>query len=404
MWAADIPPTLQSSTFTTMEGQTFDADLNYTDLNPDDSPTFSFASTPPSGLTLDSTTGHLHWAVPANLVTANTNYTVQVAVTDKAGTSVTATETIVVQNDTTPPVVKLTPPSESVVVNTPVVFQVSTADLVPITSLTLTNTTSGTAISLQGDGAAQWTPTATGTYTFTATATDANGNTASTTTTLTIVNPPPPVADLPVVTLAAVSGTVTQPIALSGTVATTSTSGNIVSWLLEYSSDGVDWYTETSASGLNWTGTTTITPTFDPTTLANGIYTLRLSATSVNGYVSNYAYTKVTVGGTLKVGNLTLTVTDLSLEIADMSVTFSRTYDSDNANESEDFGYGWKLNMQSYTPVGRHQFARRIRRLPDRQPTVRQGFLRQHRGLHLRADRGRELRQRLPAQFRARRQ
>jgi RHS repeat-associated protein len=348
VWAADTPPTLQASTFTIMEGQTLDADLNWTDVNPGDSPIFTFASTPPSGLTLNSTTGHLNWAVPANLVTANTNYTVQITASDGAGSSVTATETIVVQKDTTPPVIVLTPPSESVVVNTPVVFQVKTSDAVAITSLTLGNIPAGPSITLNGNGQGLYTPTATGTLTFTATAVDANGNTASTTTTLTIVNPPPPNSALPVVTLAGVSGIVTQPTALSGTVATTSTSGNIASWLLEYSSDGKTWYTETSATGLSWTGTTTITPTFDPTSLQNGIYTLRLSATSVNGYTSLYAYTKVTVGGALKVGTLTVTVTDLSLNVAGIPVTFSRTYNSANAGQLEDFGYGWKLNIQSY--------------------------------------------------------
>jgi hypothetical protein len=347
--AADIPPKLTAATYTATEGQVFDADLTATDLNPGDSLTYAFASTPPNGLSLNSSTGHLHWVVPYKLVTANTNYPVQVTATDGAGNSDTETETIVVQYDGTPPVVVLTPASETVIVNQPVVFQVKASDAVPITSLTLTTGT-GVSIALRADGSGTYTPTATGTVTFTATAIDANGNTANApTTTLTIVNPPPPAASLPVVTLAAVTGTITQPTTISGTVATTATSGNITSWLLGYSRDGANWSTVASAMNLSLTGNNNITATFDPTSLGNGIYTLRLSAIATAGGTSLYAYTRVTVGGTLKVGNLTLSVTDLSVPIAGIPITVMRVYDSLNAGKLQDFGYGWRLALGGYT-------------------------------------------------------
>ena len=345
---ADIPPRLTASTFTVIEGQVLDADLTATDMNAGDSLTYSFASTPPSGLTLNATTGHLHWSVPYKLVTANTNYTVQVTATDGAGNSDTETETITVLYDTTPPVVVLTPASESVVVNLPVLFQVSTSDSVPVLSVTLT-ASNGAVISLRADGSGTYTPTTTGTLTFTATATDANGLSATTTTTLTVTPPPVPPAALPIVTLTGVSGTISQPTTISGTVATTTTSGNITSWLLEYSADGVNWYTAASATGLSLTGSNNITPTFDPTTLADGAYTLRLSATAAAGGTSLYAYIHVSVGGTLKVGNLTLTTTDMTIPVAGIPITITRVYNSLNAGSQEDFGYGWKLDLGGYT-------------------------------------------------------
>jgi YD repeat-containing protein len=78
--------------------------------------------------------------------------------------------------------------------------------------------------------------------------------------------------------------------------------------------------------------------------LPNGPYTLRLSATDAGLHTASTEVT-VQITGNLKLGNFTLSFTDLSIPVSGIPITIMRSYDTLRANEPGDFGYGWRLEM-----------------------------------------------------------
>ena len=53
----------------------------------------------------------------------------------------------------------------------------------------------------------------------------------------------------------------------------------------------------------------------------------------------------ITIDGNLKLGNFTLSFTDLEINTPGFPMTVSRTFDTLNADKLLDFGYGWKLDL-----------------------------------------------------------
>jgi hypothetical protein len=93
----------------------------------------------------------------------------------------------------------------------------------------------------------------------------------------------------------------------------------------------------------NTTGTGPLTlGTFDPTLLANGQYTIQLQATNSAG--SNLLNeVVVSVTGEYKPGREVVTVTDFKVPLAGIPINITRTFDSLNRDNVEDFGNGWAL-------------------------------------------------------------
>jgi YD repeat-containing protein len=54
----------------------------------------------------------------------------------------------------------------------------------------------------------------------------------------------------------------------------------------------------------------------------------------------------VNVAGDLKLGNFRLSFTDLTVPVAGIPISVTRTYDSLNANATDDFGYGWRMEFR----------------------------------------------------------
>lgn len=84
---------------------------------------------------------------------------------------------------------------------------------------------------------------------------------------------------------------------------------------------------------------------FDPSTLANGSYRLRLLATDAGGNTS-YVENTIEVAGDLKIGNFTLSFTDLSIPVSGIPITVSRTYDTLTSSTQNELGYGWRLEFR----------------------------------------------------------
>ena len=55
----------------------------------------------------------------------------------------------------------------------------------------------------------------------------------------------------------------------------------------------------------------------------------------------------VHVDGRLKLGNFTLAFTDLTIPVAGIPITITRTYDTSRAGDQGDFGYGWQVGFGS---------------------------------------------------------
>lgn len=154
-------------------------------------------------------------------------------------------------------------------------------------------------------------------------------------TTLTLANTGPP----PDVAIASPGpGTfVTAPTAVVGTVA----SDLLDHWTLAWRRIGETGFT-TFATG-NAPVDNAALATFDPSLQVNGLYEIELTATDFEGR-STAVSTNVIVEGRLKVGNFTVSFTDLEIPVAGIPIQVIRTYDSrDRANG--DFGAGWTLSL-----------------------------------------------------------
>lgn len=117
-------------------------------------------------------------------------------------------------------------------------------------------------------------------------------------------------------------------------------------WRVEYSlnEEGIAPVWTTLA-----TGTTPVTnaalASFDPTVLMNGVYSIRLVATNTSNQTSTLTITAL-VEGEQKVGNFSLSFTDLNIPMAGMPIEVTRTYDSRDKRLG-DFGIGWTLGVRN---------------------------------------------------------
>jgi RHS repeat-associated protein len=131
-----------------------------------------------------------------------------------------------------------------------------------------------------------------------------------------------------ITTLTNVTGTVSSP--------------NLANWILEYSSSGADGFIQ-FADGAG----STVTGSFDPTLLLNGMATIRLTAMDQSGQ-STSTSVDVVLTRNAKVGNFTVTFTDLAIPVAGLPIQVNRTYDSRNKMQG-DFGFGWNLSYNTVT-------------------------------------------------------
>lgn len=84
---------------------------------------------------------------------------------------------------------------------------------------------------------------------------------------------------------------------------------------------------------------------FDPSMLNNDVYTVLVAAFDVSG--NGFAnWTTVNVDGNLTLGNFRLEFTDLSVPLSGIPIEINRVYDTLDAGEESDFGFGWTFGTQ----------------------------------------------------------
>ena len=330
--AINHAPTIISTPPTTaVPGMTFHYDVHAVDAD-GDSLVYTL-TTAPAGMTIDSL-GRIIWLPQAGDVGSQP---VAVSVSDGRGGSDNQQFTLTVGADTDAPQVMLTLSANPADLGTPDLAVVTATDNVGVTLLTLT--LNGTPVAIDSMGRATLPDATAGVFTLIATASDAACNVGTTSQTLTVINPQ--VTNAPVVALTspADNDMISAPTQVIGTVQ----DPNLVSYTLSVAPMGSDSFT------TFFTGTSQVSNgvlgTLDPTMLQDDSYDLRLVATNTGG-VSAETDVTVNVSSNLKLGDFKLSFTDLTIPVSGIPITVTRTYESLNANESEDFGFGWQLEYR----------------------------------------------------------
>ncbi|NNF60475.1 MAG: PASTA domain-containing protein, partial [Gammaproteobacteria bacterium] len=146
----------------------------------------------------------------------------------------------------------------------------------------------------------------------------------------------PPIA---VITAPENNSTVTAPTDITGSAS----DANFLKYELAYALAGDTNYTTIATSTTPVSNG--VLGQFDPTLLINDLYTIRLAVFDTGGN-QTIATTMVQIDENLKIGNYTLTFTDLQIPMAGIPITVTRTYDSRD-KRTGDFGVGWRLGVQS---------------------------------------------------------
>ena len=146
---------------------------------------------------------------------------------------------------------------------------------------------------------------------------------------------PPAVA----ITAPANNSTVTQAVNIVGSA----TDANFSKYQLEYAPAGSTAFTLIS-TGLSPV-TNNVLGVLDPTVLLNDLYTVRVRVFDRGGNITT-ASRVFQVSRDVKVGNFTLTYTDLNVPMVGLPITVNRVYDSRDKRPG-DFGIGWRLDIQT---------------------------------------------------------
>lgn len=154
-------------------------------------------------------------------------------------------------------------------------------------------------------------------------------------------------------------GTVTQPTEVTGEVTAPILDGVSTAWELSVRLAGSNNEWQTLENGVIVGGTNIpVTGKFDPTLRLNGAYSLRLIAVTSDGRYAEDIIS-VIVEGNMKIGNFKLAYTDLTVPVAGIPISVTRSYDTLAKDVDNDFGRGWSLQignirLQKSVPV--HDF------------------------------------------------
>ncbi len=322
--------------------------------------TYSLADGP-AGMSIDSS-GRVTWASPPAMLGS---YNVGVTAADSLGMSASQTFVLTVAADTQPPVVSLeigynlvdAQGNRYVRVGSTVTARVAASDNVGVTATGLW--VDNAPVPLAGGAASILFPRA-GLISAVATAEDGSGNIASVTNLVNVIDPDAANTVAVVVHSPTNFSEITGPVSIVGTITSQATP------LVRYSVEVAEWdlndadlesavfdarlryqtLTNATLPAGAFALTNAILARFDPTSLQNGSYLIRISAYDQN---QNGAFEGIllNVFGNLKFGEFRVEFTDLQVPVAGIPISVRRVYDTRDARRSGDFGYGWSLGVQN---------------------------------------------------------
>ncbi len=333
----NTPPTITSAAVTkAIVGLAYRYDVKAADP---DEPQLTYAlAQAPAGMGIDSQTGAITWTPAADQVG---DHPVIVSVKDSRQAEATQAYTVTAYADAgadlLPPEVGITVNPRVVDPGEPVMISVTAADDFGIASVALT--VNEAAVALDPAGRAQYTPAASGPYVARAVATDLTGKTRTATTDFSARAAgdaiPPSVA----ITSPETDVELKAPTDFVGTAS----DANLYKYTLAYRPIGEsEWVVFATGYASVTAG---VLGRLDTTKMLNGLYDIRLRAEDTNGNV-NEIVTACSIAGGMKVGNFTITFTDVSVPLSGLPITVTRTYDSRDKTVG-DFGVGWRMELSS---------------------------------------------------------
>ncbi|MCS7469110.1 putative Ig domain-containing protein [Stieleria sp. ICT_E10.1] len=330
--ARNEPPEITSTAVTTVSaGARYRYDVQMDE--PDGDPVGFRLVSAPEGMTVDSL-GRIQWNPTSAQIGS---HPIELVVADGRGGEDREAYTLDVTADSNAPTVLITLSDNPVNLGGQVDVIVTAVDDVGVDTISVT--AGGLPIVLDSTGKATLPTSDAGSLDLVATATDAAGNIGQATDTLLVLDPAD--VDAPVVSIDSpdYGELVTGPIDVVGTVADDS----LLGWTLSYAPFVGGSFIEIASGDQPVAGG--VLGQFDPTLLSNDSYVLQLVAEDVGGK-SSVEQILVEVTGDLKVGNFTLSFTDLSIPVSGIPIVLARTYDSLNAQNSDDFGFGWRMEFR----------------------------------------------------------
>ncbi|GAA6623079.1 putative Ig domain-containing protein [Scytonema sp. NUACC26] len=300
----------------------------------------------PTGMAIDSERGALIWQPAADQIG---NYNVVLRVQDGKGGSAQQSFQINVGDgiDRQVPVVNLGFTSNVVQIGENVTFTVAATDNAGVDKIALT--VDGNPVTLDNTGSATVQLNQAGVFQVVATATDTAGNIVQKAVSLRVLDPSDTTAPQIQIISPQTSKTVTNLTDVVGTV----TDDNLEFYRVEYAAlDQVDINNlaapdpdfVTFAQGKTSVNNAVLGE-FDPTLLLNGNYVVRVIAQDFSGNINSQGVL-LGVSGDNKLGNFRLELTDLSIPLAGIPIQINRIYDTLQANQSGDFGFGWSLGVK----------------------------------------------------------
>jgi len=342
----DRAPTLAVEKHQARIGETFR--LALTAADPDFGTTLVYrAKGLPDGATLDAATGVIDWTPDVGQAGDSL---VLVTVSDG---ELSTTEPLVLRASLAPAAPSVTieqTPSFAAVPGQPVVVHVLASSFAPIATSSLT--VNGLPVTLDSTGTARLKAGASGKLELVATATDADGLTSTATSTLRVRDPLDSAAPVAVLDSALHSARLSAPTELRATVA----DSNLDEWRLELlpfsaastlaplGGRGQGEGVSILATG-NGSVTNDVLTTLDTGKFANGIYTLRLTASDMAGRISS-SEALIEIAGAAKPGQFVRRETDLSVTLDGVALDLAREYDSLATTNAGSFGPGWRLALR----------------------------------------------------------
>ena len=306
--------------------------------------------------------GLIRWQSDDNMLGRQFSFTVTASdILDQISASLAINLSVVA--DLNPPRVSLWASGTAIPVGSTVVFLVRATDEGPIQDLSLqvaNQATNGDSVlTIAADGTASMPALTIGDYRAVATATDTAGRSDQAVLDFFVFDPanraaPSLLIDVQDADNDAQDGVLTRPTPI--VYSATSSVGIVRDYRLDIRPAGAAGGGSGVGSGVGSggggavvldQGTTAVdgaSITLDPTQFANGGYVLRLTAS--DGVLVSIAEQSINIDtARLKLGNFSVSFTDLTVPIGGLPISVQRTYDTLNSISSGAFGHGWDMSL-----------------------------------------------------------